>query len=173
LWRLKSGVWNENRPTNGDRDNGADKGRHEDERDATANCAGTRLFGRAIFFHDQTICTLRGLAERTPPFVRGCRHVAGFLPHRLATLLSGQKGGTEGQEPRYLSAKRRLIFIRRSRPMLHWALVFLVVALVAAVFGFGGIASTAAGMAQILFVVALVLFVVSLLFGFARGRNNL
>lgn len=56
-------------------------------------------------------------------------------------------------------------------PMLHWALVFLVVALVAAVFGFGGIASTAAGMAQILFVVALVLFVVSLLFGFARRRN--
>jgi uncharacterized membrane protein YtjA (UPF0391 family) len=55
--------------------------------------------------------------------------------------------------------------------MLHWALVFLVVALVAAVFGFGGIASTAAGMAQILFVVALVLFVVSLLFGFARRRN--
>ena len=56
-------------------------------------------------------------------------------------------------------------------PMLHWALVFLVVALVAAVFGFGGIASTAAGMAQILFVVALVLFVVSLLFGFTRRRN--
>jgi uncharacterized membrane protein YtjA (UPF0391 family) len=56
--------------------------------------------------------------------------------------------------------------------MLHWALVFLVVALVAAVFGFGGIASTAAGMAQILFVVALVLFVVSLLFGFARGGRS-
>jgi uncharacterized membrane protein YtjA (UPF0391 family) len=57
------------------------------------------------------------------------------------------------------------------RSMLHWALIFLVIALVAAVFGFGGIASTAAGMAQILFVVALVLFVVSLLFGFMRGRR--
>lgn len=55
--------------------------------------------------------------------------------------------------------------------MLHWALVFLVVALVAAVFGFGGIAATAAGFAQILFVVALVLFVASLLFGYSRGRN--
>ena len=52
--------------------------------------------------------------------------------------------------------------------MLHWALVFLVVALIAAVFGFGGIASTAAGMAQILCVIALVLFVVSLLAGFLR-----
>jgi uncharacterized membrane protein YtjA (UPF0391 family) len=54
--------------------------------------------------------------------------------------------------------------------MLYWALMFLVIALVAAVFGFGGIASTAAGMAQILFVVALVLFVISLFAGFLR-RN--
>ncbi len=54
--------------------------------------------------------------------------------------------------------------------MLYWALVFLLVALVAAVFGFGGIASTAAGIAQILFVVALVLFVLSLVMGFRR-RN--
>ena len=55
--------------------------------------------------------------------------------------------------------------------MLYWALMFLVVALVAAVFGFGGIASTATGMAQILFLVALVLFVVSLFAGFVR-RNS-
>ena len=54
--------------------------------------------------------------------------------------------------------------------MLYWALMFLVIALVAAVFGFGGIASTAAGMAQILFVIALVLFVVSLFAGFMRRR---
>jgi uncharacterized membrane protein YtjA (UPF0391 family) len=54
--------------------------------------------------------------------------------------------------------------------MLYWALMFLVIALVAAVFGFGGIASTAAGMAQILFVIALVLFIVSLFAGFLR-RN--
>ncbi|MCF8532767.1 MAG: DUF1328 domain-containing protein [Reyranella sp.] len=54
--------------------------------------------------------------------------------------------------------------------MLYWALMFLVIALVAAIFGFGGIASTAAGIAQILFVVALVLFVVSLFVGFSR-RN--
>jgi uncharacterized membrane protein YtjA (UPF0391 family) len=55
--------------------------------------------------------------------------------------------------------------------MLYWSLMFLVVALVAAVFGFGGIASTAAGIAQILFIVALVLFVVSLFAGVARRRN--
>ncbi len=52
--------------------------------------------------------------------------------------------------------------------MLYWAVMFLVIALVAAVFGFGGIASTATGMAQILFVIALVLFVISLFAGFLR-----
>ena len=55
--------------------------------------------------------------------------------------------------------------------MLYWALMFLVVALVAALFGFGGIASTATGIAQILFVVALVLSAVSLLANFLRRRT--
>ena len=49
--------------------------------------------------------------------------------------------------------------------MLYWALMFLIVALVAALFGFGGIASTATGIAQILFVIAIVLFLVSLIPG--------
>lgn len=54
--------------------------------------------------------------------------------------------------------------------MLYWALMFLVVALVAAIFGFGGIASTATGIAQVLFVIAIIMFVVSLFAGFMR-RN--
>lgn len=49
--------------------------------------------------------------------------------------------------------------------MLRWALVFLVVALLAAVFGFGGIAADAAWIARILFFLFLVLFVVSLILG--------
>ena len=52
--------------------------------------------------------------------------------------------------------------------MLNWALTFLVIALVAAVFGFGGIAVEAAWIAKILFVVFLVLFLVSLLTGAVR-----
>lgn len=55
--------------------------------------------------------------------------------------------------------------------MLYWALMFLVIALIGGIFGFGGIASTATGMAQILFVIALVPFVVSLFAGFVR-RNS-
>jgi uncharacterized membrane protein YtjA (UPF0391 family) len=49
--------------------------------------------------------------------------------------------------------------------MLYWAAVFFIIALIAAVFGFGGIAVGAASIAKILFFVFLVLFIVSLLFG--------
>ena len=49
--------------------------------------------------------------------------------------------------------------------MLHYAVVFLIIALVAALFGFGVIASAAAGIAKILFLIFLVLFVISLLMG--------
>lgn len=52
--------------------------------------------------------------------------------------------------------------------MLSWALIFFVIAIIAAVFGFGGIASASAGIAQILFFLFLVLFVVSLIMGLAR-----
>ena len=47
--------------------------------------------------------------------------------------------------------------------MLGWALTFLVIALIAAVFGFGGIASASAGIAQILFFIFVALFVVAII----------
>jgi uncharacterized membrane protein YtjA (UPF0391 family) len=56
----------------------------------------------------------------------------------------------------------------KENAMLYWAVVFLIVALVASLFGFFGVAGLAAGFAKILFVVFLVLFVVSLLFGMRR-----
>jgi uncharacterized membrane protein YtjA (UPF0391 family) len=52
--------------------------------------------------------------------------------------------------------------------MLSWAITFLVIALIAAALGFGGIAGTAAGFAKILFFVFLIMFVVSLIFGRTR-----
>lgn len=54
--------------------------------------------------------------------------------------------------------------------LLHWAVIFLVVALVAALLGFGGIAGTAMEGARLLFWVALALLVLSLVFGLLR-RN--
>jgi uncharacterized membrane protein YtjA (UPF0391 family) len=47
--------------------------------------------------------------------------------------------------------------------MLYYALVFLLIAILAAIFGFGGIAVVSAGVAKILFFVFIVLFVVSLI----------
>ncbi|WP_068470076.1 DUF1328 domain-containing protein [Candidatus Protochlamydia phocaeensis] len=55
--------------------------------------------------------------------------------------------------------------------MLRWAIAFFIIAIIAAVFGFGGIAATASGIAQILFYIFLVLFLVALLFGFLGGRT--
>lgn len=52
--------------------------------------------------------------------------------------------------------------------MFSWAFLFLVLALVAAVFGFSGIAGSAAWIAQVLFVVGLIAFVISLVMGRRR-----
>jgi uncharacterized membrane protein YtjA (UPF0391 family) len=56
--------------------------------------------------------------------------------------------------------------------MLYWALMFFVVALIAAVLGFTGISIAAAGIAKILFFVFLVLFLVSLISHFAGGGGR-
>ncbi len=55
--------------------------------------------------------------------------------------------------------------------MLGWALTFLVVALIAALFGFGGIASASAGIAQLLFFVFIALFVIAIIANAVRGRS--
>ncbi|HEX5278701.1 MAG TPA: DUF1328 family protein [Micropepsaceae bacterium] len=55
--------------------------------------------------------------------------------------------------------------------MLGWAITFLVLGLIAALFGFTGIAGAAIGIAKILFFVFLVIFVVMLLMSFGRGRG--
>lgn len=56
----------------------------------------------------------------------------------------------------------------REISMLHYAVVFFVIALVAALFGFGGIAASAVGVAKVLFVIFLVLAIISFLFGQMR-----
>jgi uncharacterized membrane protein YtjA (UPF0391 family) len=54
--------------------------------------------------------------------------------------------------------------------MLGWAVTFLIIALVAAVFGFGGIAAASAGIAKFLFFLFLVMCVIFFIFGW-RGRG--
>lgn len=49
--------------------------------------------------------------------------------------------------------------------MLSWTITFLIIALIAAALGFGGIAGSAAWIAQVLFGLFLILFIISMIFG--------
>ena len=55
--------------------------------------------------------------------------------------------------------------------MLRWALGFLVVAVIAAMLGFGGLAQTSAGIAKVLFVVFMAGFVITLSMGLVAARR--
>jgi uncharacterized membrane protein YtjA (UPF0391 family) len=55
--------------------------------------------------------------------------------------------------------------------MFGWAITFLVIALIAAALGFGGVAGTALSAAHIILVFALIAFVISAVMGVARRRN--
>jgi uncharacterized membrane protein YtjA (UPF0391 family) len=67
------------------------------------------------------------------------------------------------------SATRRLLLkVLQGAHMLHYAVVFFVIALIAAFFGFGGIAVGAAGIAKILFIVFLIGAVVTFLMSLGR-----
>jgi uncharacterized membrane protein YtjA (UPF0391 family) len=56
--------------------------------------------------------------------------------------------------------------------LLKYALIFFVLAIVAALFGFGGIAGAAAGIAKLLFIGFIVLAAVVLIAGLARGGRT-
>lgn len=55
--------------------------------------------------------------------------------------------------------------------MLRWSAVFLVIAIIAAVLGYGGIAADAAEIAKVLFFIFLGIFVVTLILGFVAGEK--
>ena len=60
--------------------------------------------------------------------------------------------------------------LKEGEKMLGWAVTFLIIALIAAVLGFGGIAAASAGIAKILFFIFLVMCVIFFVFGW-RGRG--
>jgi Protein of unknown function (DUF1328). len=55
--------------------------------------------------------------------------------------------------------------------MMGWAVTFLIIALVGAVLGFGGIAGVAIEAAKLVFFVAIILFAISAVVGLLRGRT--
>jgi uncharacterized membrane protein YtjA (UPF0391 family) len=55
--------------------------------------------------------------------------------------------------------------------MIGWAATFLIIALIAAVLGFGGVAIISVEIAEVIFFLAIVLFLIAAIFGFLRGRS--
>jgi len=56
--------------------------------------------------------------------------------------------------------------------MLSWVVTFLVIALIAGILGFGGIAGVSIEIAKAIFFIAVVLFIISAVIGVARGRGR-
>jgi uncharacterized membrane protein YtjA (UPF0391 family) len=69
-----------------------------------------------------------------------------------------------------IAAHRLRRTAHQESPMLHYAVVFFVIALIAALFGFTGIAAGAASIAQVLFVVFIVLAIASFVMSMLRKR---
>jgi uncharacterized membrane protein YtjA (UPF0391 family) len=56
--------------------------------------------------------------------------------------------------------------------MFGWVVTFLIVALIAGILGFGGVAGASIEIAKAIFFIAVVLFLISAVFGLARGRSR-
>jgi uncharacterized membrane protein YtjA (UPF0391 family) len=56
--------------------------------------------------------------------------------------------------------------------MFGWVVTFLIVALIAGILGFGGVAGASIEIAKIIFFIAVVLFLISALVGLVRGRTQ-
>jgi uncharacterized membrane protein YtjA (UPF0391 family) len=56
--------------------------------------------------------------------------------------------------------------------MLSWVVTFLIIALIAGVLGFGGIAGASVEIAKVIFFIAVVLFLISVVVGLVRGRSS-
>jgi len=91
-------------------------------------------------------------------------HAACVLSLAHNRVVSGYEIGGQIQN-------RPIAFLEKELVMLHWALVFLLIALVAGVFGFSSLYVAAAGIAKILFFIFIVLFLVSLISGGISRRG--
>jgi uncharacterized membrane protein YtjA (UPF0391 family) len=74
--------------------------------------------------------------------------------------------GTDAAACGYFSALRRA-----AMTLLKWALIFFVISIIAAIFGFGGISAAAADIARVLFFIFVVIFVVLLVLGLVLARR--
>jgi uncharacterized membrane protein YtjA (UPF0391 family) len=98
-----------------------------------------------------------------------------FVPPDLQ-IFRVSRPGTISCGPDYFCRLRRGRWSRRlkqrGRVMLSWVVTFLVVALIAGILGFGGIAGVSIEIAKAIFFIAIILFLVSAVVGLARGRTR-
>jgi uncharacterized membrane protein YtjA (UPF0391 family) len=102
---------------------------------------------------------------------RGGREGPSAQPQKPESPSFEHLGRNRQQNATFLRQSRRKPTQISEVVMIGWALTFLLVALVAAVFGFGGIAGTAVEIAKLIFFVAIVLFAISAVIGLLRGRS--
>jgi uncharacterized membrane protein YtjA (UPF0391 family) len=113
-----------------------------------------------------------------------CAAGADFVP-RVTAFCAASEAGTAGnhrsQAGLFLQSTRRFFYRadartergkRRFNVMLSWVVTFLIIALIAGILGFGGIAGASIEIANVIFFIAVVLFLVSAVVGLARGRTR-
>src|SRR5579862_850936 len=127
-------------------------------------------FLRARYIHD--IFSTSALSANSRVFLREDTRSAVWcrsspLARMPALTVHSVPLRTPGRDPRWDPVHTLTISARRDM-MLRWALGFFVVALIAAVLGFTGIAVAAAGVAKVLFFLFVVLFLITLLGHVAR-----
>jgi uncharacterized membrane protein YtjA (UPF0391 family) len=155
---------------------------------AVAQAATVNISDQVLFFgsHVLDVLSACGCSERTAAgfslfdVVRARGMLSLDSVRQVATPL---QCGVRAPVPRWWTAQelnlRAAVFLMKRRrrktvrriPMLGWALTFLVVALIAAVLGFGGIAGLSIEIAKIIFSSPVVLFLISAVIGLVRGRS--
>jgi uncharacterized membrane protein YtjA (UPF0391 family) len=100
--------------------------------------------------------------------------------HGFRRFLGPEPDGTFVPRPDYFSRAGAICSVARIENralktegvMLSWVVTFLVVALIAGILGFGGVAGVSIEIAKTIFFIAVVLFLISAVVGLARGRTR-
>jgi uncharacterized membrane protein YtjA (UPF0391 family) len=94
-----------------------------------------------------------------------------FAPRGLAAAGTFVPAGDYFSE--WLSARGAGVRIKIAElVMLSWVVTFLIIALIAGILGFGGVAGASIEIAKAIFFIAVVLFIISAVVGLARGRTR-
>jgi uncharacterized membrane protein YtjA (UPF0391 family) len=114
---------------------------------------------------------LAGSAQPRPPGFRS------LLSRNFDGFRIGELPGTFVPNPDYFCNPRAMSSVawskqKEDRVMLGWVVTFLIVALIAGILGFGGVAGASIEIAKIIFFIAVVLFLISAVVGLARGRTQ-